>query len=134
MQLLRLRPAFADYAVTYACVRLAYADDVPGERFVTYTDATRWDRWRLLKMVLQVSWLLLRLRPDVIITTGAAPGYVAIRLGRLLGARTVWIDSIANVETLSLSGAKIGAHVDLWLTQWAHLGKPEGPLYKGAVI
>jgi hypothetical protein len=59
---------------------------------------------------------------------------VAIRLGRLIGARTVWIDSIANVETLSLSGAKIGRYVDLWLTQWPHLAKPEGPEFKGAVI
>jgi hypothetical protein len=134
VQMLRLRPAFDGCAVTYACVRPAYAEDVPGEVFVSYTDATRWDRWRLLKMLLQVAWLVLRVRPDVVISTGAAPGYVAIRLGRLIGARTVWIDSIANVETLSLSGAKIGRHVDLWLTQWPHLAKPEGPLFKGAVI
>jgi UDP-N-acetylglucosamine:LPS N-acetylglucosamine transferase len=85
-------------------------------------------------MLLQVSWLVLRLRPDVIISTGAAPGYAAIQLGRLIGARTVWIDSIANVEVLSLSGAQIGRHADLWLTQWPHLSKPEGPEFKGAVI
>jgi UDP-N-acetylglucosamine:LPS N-acetylglucosamine transferase len=134
VQMLRLRPAFEGCAVTYACVRPGYAEDVPGERFVLYSDATRWDRWRLLKMLLQVSWLVLRLRPDVIISTGAAPGYAAIQLGRLIGSRTVWIDSIANVETLSLSGAKIGRHADLWLTQWPHLSKPEGPVFKGSVI
>ena len=31
VQLLRLRPAFEGCDVTYACVRPAYADDVPGE-------------------------------------------------------------------------------------------------------
>lgn len=134
VQLLRLRPAFKGNAVTYACVRPAYAEDVPGEHFAVIADATRWDRWRLLKMLVQVAWLVLRLRPDVVISTGAGPGYVAIRLGRLIGARTVWIDSIANVEALSLSGAQIGRHVDLWLTQWAHLAKPEGPQFKGSVI
>lgn len=134
VQMLRLRPAFAGCAVTYACVRPAYAEDVQGERFVAYTDATRWDRWRLLKMLLQVTWLVLRLRPEVVISTGAAPGYVAIRLGKLIGARTVWIDSIANVEALSLSGTQIGKHVDLWLTQWPHLAKPAGPRFNGAVI
>ena len=101
---------------------------------MAYTDATRWDRWRLLKMLLQVTWLVLRLRPEVVISTGAAPGYVAIRLGKLIGARTVWIDSIANVEALSLSGTQIGKHVDLWLTQWPHLAKPAGPRFNGAVI
>jgi len=134
VQMLRLRPAFSGCDVTYACVRPAYADDVPGERFVAFSDATRWDRWRLLKMLVQVAWLVLRLRPDVIISTGAAPGYAAIRFGKLIGARTIWLDSIANVEHLSLSGGKIGRHADLWLTQWSHLAKPEGPHFKGAVL
>lgn len=134
VQMLRLRPAFDGARVTYACVREGYAEDVPGERFVTFTDATRWDRWRLLKMLIEVSWLVVRTRPDVVITTGAAPGYVALRVGKWLGARTVWIDSIANVETLSLSGQKAGRHVDLWLTQWAHLSRPEGPDHEGAVL
>lgn len=134
MQLLRIRPAFEGCDITYACVRPAYAEDVPSEQFYSFTDATRWDRWRLLKMLLQVTGLVLRVRPDVVITTGAAPGYVAIRLGRMIGARTVWIDSIANVEHLSLSGAKVGRYADLWLTQWPHLDKQEGPHFKGAVI
>jgi len=37
----------------------------------------------------------------VIVSTGAAPGYFAIVLGRLFGARTIWIDSMANIENLS---------------------------------
>lgn len=134
VQLLRLRAAFDGEDVTYACVRPSYSADVPGERFMSITDATRWDRWRLLKMLFQVAWLILTLRPDVVITTGAAPGYAAIRFGKWMKARTIWIDSIANVETMSLSGAKLAKHADLWLTQWPHLAKQEGPHYKGAVI
>ena len=134
VQLLRLRPAFEGSNVTYACVRKSYSEDVPGERFVAITDATRWDRWRLLKMLFQVAWLVFFLRPDVVITTGAAPGYAAIRFGKWMRARTIWIDSIANVETMSLSGAKLAKHADLWLTQWPHLASQEGPRYMGAVI
>jgi exopolysaccharide biosynthesis glucuronosyltransferase PssD len=73
-------------------------------------------------------------RPDVVISTGAAPGYIAIRLGKLLGAKTVWLDSIANVEHLSMSGALVGRYADLWLTQWPHLEKEDGPRFKGAVL
>jgi hypothetical protein len=40
---------------------------------------------------------------------------------KLAGARTVWIDSIANSEKLSLSGRLVRKHVDLCLTQWPHL-------------
>jgi hypothetical protein len=79
-------------------------------------------------------FVMLRVRPDAVITTGAAPGYFAIRLGRLFGARTVWIDSIANAEEMSLSGQKVRHHADLWLTQWEHLATPDGPQYLGSVL
>lgn len=134
VQLLRLRKAFEGCEVTYSSVRHGYAADVPGERFVRVPDATRWDRLRLLWMTVRVAWLVLSSRPDVIISTGAAPGYVAIRVGKMLGARTIWIDSIANVEEVSLSGQRIGKHADLWLTQWLHLAGSQGPYFKGSVL
>ena len=97
-------------------------------------DATRWNKLKLLRMALQITWILLRERPDVVVSTGAAPGYFALRLGKWLGARTIWIDSIANVERLSLSGQRIGPHADLWLTQWPHLARPDGPQFPGGVL
>jgi len=51
-----------------------------------------------------------------------------------MGARTVWLDSAANVERLSMSGEKIGPHADLWLTQWAHLARKGGPRHCGSVL
>jgi UDP-N-acetylglucosamine:LPS N-acetylglucosamine transferase len=138
VQLLRLQAAWAGHQAVYATVQSSYRDELPpGTRFHAFTDATRWDRWKLLKMVLQVAWILLRVRPDVVVTTGAAPGAVALRLGSWLGARTVWIDSIANVEAMSMSGQKVGGFADLWLTQWPHLAAPEGekgPRHQGAVL
>jgi hypothetical protein len=70
----------------------------------------------------------------MVISTGALPGYFSLRLAKLFGVKTIWIDSIANVEELSLSGQMIGKHADLWLTQWPHLAKPGGPLYRGTVL
>lgn len=135
VQLLRLLSAFEGCSITYATVSDAYVVDVPsGSRFAVVPDATRWDRWRFACMIVAVAWLVFRLRPAVIITTGAAPGYAAIRIGRLLGARTIWLDSIANVEEISMSGQQAGRYADLWLTQWPHLARPEGPHYRGQVL
>ena len=134
VQLLRLRPAFEGCKVSYVTVQSAYADEVPGARFHAVTDATRWSRWDLLKMMTQVAWVVVRERPDVVITTGAAPGVVALRVGKWLGAKTIWLDSIANVEAMSLSGMKVRPFADLWLTQWAHLALPNGPAFVGAVL
>ncbi|HVH03936.1 MAG TPA: hypothetical protein VM891_13525 [Amaricoccus sp.] len=71
----------------------------------------------------------------MVVTTGAAPGLVALALAkRLCGSRTVWIDSIANVEELSTSGTHARRVADVWLTQWEHLARPEGPHFWGAVL
>lgn len=134
VQLLRLRPAFECHCVTYVTVRDSYRKDVGDARFRVVNDATRWDKVGLVKMALRLIWILVLERPNVIVSTGAAPGYFAIRLGRLLGARTVWIDSIANVEDISMTGRIVGRHADLWLTQWPHLARAEGPRYEGAVL
>ena len=134
VQLLRLLPAFAHHDVVFVTVREAYRDDLPsGSHLVVVTDATRWDKLKLVRMSLEVAWTMLRFRPDVVISTGAAPGLVAIRLARLLRARTIWVDSIANCEELSGSGRRVKGAADLWLTQWEHLATPDGPTYAGSV-
>lgn len=83
---------------------------------------------------LQIAVLVLRLRPQAVISTGAAPGLVALLVGKLLGARTIWIDSVANANQLSLSGRLARGIADLWLTQWEHLARSDGPHFCGAVL
>jgi UDP-N-acetylglucosamine:LPS N-acetylglucosamine transferase len=134
VQLLRLRPAFEGCEVHYATVREGYRLETDGGSFHLIPDSNRWNKLALLRSALTIFLLVLRLRPDVVITTGAAPGYFGARFGKLLGARTIWVDSVANVEELSMSGAKAGSFVDLWLTQWPHLARDGGPQCFGNVL
>jgi UDP-N-acetylglucosamine:LPS N-acetylglucosamine transferase len=134
VQLLRLRPAFDDAEVVYVTVDDAYRCQVEPARFHRVPDATQWDRFKLVLLALRLLWVLALERPHLIISTGAAPGYLALRLGGLMGARTLWLDSIANVEELSRSGRMIGSHVDTLLTQWEHLAEPGGAQYRGSVL
>ena len=134
VQLLRLRPAFDGSEVVFATTKASYEADVEGAPFRVICDANRTQKFKLLCVFFSILTLLLKENPDVVISTGAAPGYFAVRLARLLGKRTIWVDSIANAEELSLSGQKAGRIVDLWLTQWPHLARPEGPHYKGSVL
>ena len=62
-------------------------------------------------------------RPDVIITTGALPLALVCLSAKLLGAKIVWIDSIANIEKLSMSGAMVRHFADMFITQWPELTK-----------
>ncbi|WP_448580094.1 hypothetical protein [Thermaurantiacus sp.] len=143
IQLLRLAPAFDGCTVHYATTasdfrshveRLAQSRGQPPPAYHVVTDANRWEKVRLIRQALEVLLLLLRVRPDVIVTTGASVGYFALRFGRMLGARTCWLDSIANAKELSLSGERAGPYAQLWLTQWPELAKVEGPRYEGQVL
>jgi UDP-N-acetylglucosamine:LPS N-acetylglucosamine transferase len=133
VQLLRLRPAFAHQDVVFVSTNAAYGKDVDG-MLLTVTDANMNEKLKLLVMFFEMFFHLVRIRPDVVITTGAAPGFAAIVLARLLGARTIWVDSIANSEELSSSGRQAGRFAHTWLTQWEHLAKPTGPQFWGAVL
>jgi len=53
---------------------------------------------------------------------------------KLLRMKTIWVDSIANADELSMSGQKAGGCADLWLTQWHHLAAEGGPSYLGSVL
>ncbi len=134
VELLRVKPAFADCEVAYVTVQRDYENDVPDRRFYVVKDATRWNKRALVLMAARVLVIMIRERPDVVITTGAAPGYFALRFGQWFGAKTIWLDSIANVEELSMSGRIAGKYADLWLTQWEHLAVAEGLEYAGAVL
>ncbi|SFJ56227.1 hypothetical protein [Celeribacter neptunius] len=139
-ELRRLRPSWEGARVSYVVTDVAYKADLdsdPAEtdyRFFTVRDANATHRIRLLQLALKMFLVVLRVRPDVVISTGAAPGYFAIRFGKMLGARTIWVDSIANAEEMSVSANLSRKHCDLWLSQWPHLAKETGAEYAGAVM
>lgn len=143
VQLCRLVPAWDGCTVTYVTTEPGFKAGVEAvaaargqsrPEYHVVLEANRWQKLRLVRSLLQMGLILLRTRPDVVVTTGAAPGYFALRLAALMGRRTIWIDSIANAEELSLAGQKAGRHSDLWLTQWENLAKQNGPEYKGSVL
>lgn len=92
-----------------------------GSEMQIVPDFSRWDAWRIFPSLWQTWRIVGRLKPRAIITTGAAPGLVAILVGRLRGVRTLWIDSIANAETLSGSGKMARRLAHRIFTQWPHL-------------
>ena len=143
IQLFRMRKSWSGCDVDYICTNDAWRETVSEdarsrlERMPNYhvvPEANRWQKLRMAWLFLSVAMIVLKRRPDVIISTGAAPGYFAIRVGRLIGAKTIWVDSIANAQELSLSGRHVREHADVWLTQWQHLAAADGPQYWGAVL
>jgi len=129
-----LREAFDGHEVTYVTSGEAYRSEVFTARFYSVHDANRWNKLGMLSLALRMFWIVRRVRPDIAVSTGAAPGYSGLLFSKLWGARTIWIDSIANVERLSMSGKHVARFADLWLTQWPHLARKRGPKYMGGVL
>jgi len=90
---------------------------------------------RVIRVLFRCLYIVLKERPDVIISTGAAAGCLMCLLGRLLGVRIVWLDSITNVKRVSLSGRLVRPFADLFLVQWPELAqKYRGAEYVGTIV
>ena len=125
VQLLRLRPAWEGHNVTYATVHATSAVDVAPAPLLTIRDVSRADLWRLPLTFIDALWILIKVRPQVIITTGALPPLVVLALARVVRIPTLWVDSIANAESLSGSGRHAGKFARQTVTQWPHLADAE---------
>lgn len=134
VQMRRLAPAFDGMTVHYVTTEAGVADEVAPAGLSVVPDANLDDKLGLVRLAMSMFWVVLRQRPDIVLSTGAAPGFFALMFGKLLGAKTIWVDSLANAEQMSVSGAKARWFADLWLTQWPELATPSGPQYRGAVI
>ena len=77
--------------------------------------------WLLIKALCRCAEILLREKPDVVISTGAAVGCIQCFLAKLTGAKIVRVDSITNIEKMSLSGRMVRNIADLFFVQWPEL-------------
>ena len=133
VQLLRLLPAFKEHEITFVSTNEVFSNMVSPYTFYTVADSNRKSTMSILRSVVAVMRIVFKVRPDIIITTGAAPGLMFICVGKLMGAKTIWVDSIANVEKISMSGQIASKMADRTYTQWPELSN-EKIIYSGNVI
>ncbi|CAG5068549.1 hypothetical protein DYBT9623_01280 [Dyadobacter sp. CECT 9623] len=133
IQLLRLKPAFEGHELIFVSTKKSFKDTVDGYEFHSIPDASRWNKMKLLYSLMCVLKIVFLSRPNIIITTGAAPGLMGIIAGKVIGAKTVWIDSIANVENISMSGRIATSIADRSYTQWPDLSNSK-VTFNGSVL
>jgi UDP-N-acetylglucosamine:LPS N-acetylglucosamine transferase len=133
-QLNRLSAVWEDQDVIFITNDSSLKSHVGNAKFETVIDANMEQKFKLILLAVQTFFKVMKHRPDVIISTGAAPGFFALIWGKVIGAKTVWVDSVANAEELSLAGKKVSKIADVWLTQWPEVASEDGPLYKGRVF
>jgi len=134
--LLKLADSWVGYEAVYVSTVAIIRDDLSrlGKVYIV-GECNREHPLRVMLVLMRCISVVLRERPDVVISTGAAAGCMMCFLGKLLGAKVIWVDSITNVERISLSGRLVRPIANLFLVQWPELAaRYRGAEYMGEVI
>jgi UDP-N-acetylglucosamine:LPS N-acetylglucosamine transferase len=135
-QLLKLSESWRDYDVVWITTSTLVKEKLRKYgKVYAVGECNREHIFLVLKVLLRCVKIILRERPDVVISTGAAVGCIMCFLGKLMRADIVWLDSITNVERISLSGRMVRCIADLFLVQWPQLTEQyKNVEYAGQVI
>lgn len=135
IELCRMQRAFAGHDCQYVSTSYGLVAPDGGRDVLVIADSSRDTALTSLRTALEVWRIVRRFRPDLVISTGAAPGAIALYAAKLCRAKTLWIDSIANGDEMSLSGQLVAPVADLRLTQSEELAKRSGNIgYFGRVM
>ncbi|MCS6843381.1 MAG: UDP-N-acetylglucosamine transferase subunit ALG14 [Caldilineales bacterium] len=74
-----------------------------------------------LRSLFEVWPLLRRIRPDVVLANGPSVAVPVVLLGKLAGARVIWLETASRVYSLSASARIVYPLADLFIVQWPQL-------------
>lgn len=91
---------------------------------------------RFLFSVPKIMKILVKEKPDLIISTGAEIAIPVFYIAKLLRIKTVFIESWSRVNEPSLTGKIVYPVSDLFLVQWRQLLRKYGKKakYEGAIV
>ena len=129
-----LKPAYEHFDHFYVLNDHALLPtDMSGRtRFITHAERD----WRVLRNLWEAFAIILRERPDVILSTGAGPVVPFALVGRLcFGTRVVFVETITRVDRPSLTGRIMYHLAHDFFYQWKALQGffPKGR-YGGALL
>lgn len=132
-EMLQLLEAFEDHTTFFITFREENSKNLKNAYFIE--DPKR-NPFKAILNTLQTIHILLKERPDIIVTTGAGGSIAACFFGKLLGTKIIYIEGFARVNTKSLTGRILYPIADLFLVQWEPLLRLYGKnaQYRGSVF
>lgn len=84
--------------------------------------------------ILKAFWIILKEKPDVIISTGSGATYPLCKLVKLTGGKVIFIESFAKIKSPTVTGQKVYKFADEFYIQWPEMKKfyPNAK-YKGGI-
>lgn len=133
---LQILDAFEGHEIffcTYWSARDKYLQSIASAYF---TDNIGYSVGKMIKAFFWAWKILQKEQPDIILSTGAEIAVPFFYVGKLMGIKTIFIESWCRVETRSLTGKLVYPVADAYWVQWPEQLEICGPKaeYKGAVI
>lgn len=125
-QLKQLRGLSDDYEVYYITNKSISNKDL---KYINYYIKAPHGKSRLSTMVgyfintVQAVFILIRIRPKIIISTGAGIAVPIICIGKIFGIKVIFIESFARMKTPSKTGKFIYKIADTFIIQHRQLTK-----------
>jgi beta-1,4-N-acetylglucosaminyltransferase len=136
LQLVLLAESWRDMSRVWVTLEREDARSLLGDEGVFYAYGPTTRNVRNLIRNLGLAWMLVRrLRPRAVVTTGAAVAVPFAWVGRLFGARVVYVESLTRVGSPSLSCRLIAPVASRVYVQWPELrGALPRARYVGSVL
>ena len=77
--------------------------------------------FKLIANCFKSLYFYLKVRPDYIITTGAHSAGPMCLLGKIFGSNIIYIETLANKDTKTITGKMLYPFSDLFVVQWEEM-------------
>lgn len=135
LQLLSLEGAWGDLPRTWVTLSAPDSEYLLRDERKVFARGPTNRSLRALLANLWLAWRVLRReRPDVVLSTGAALAVPFFLVGKLLGVRLVYVESLTRTEELSLSGKLVRPLADAFFVQWPEAAGRRGVRYAGRLL
>ncbi len=90
---------------------------------------------RTLCTVIESLWVLARVRPTAVLSTGPAIAVPVSIIGKFFGAHVIFVETGSRIQSLSLTGRIMYRWADLFFVQWPQLeAKLPKAIYAGRLV
>lgn len=133
-QMLRLLEAFEGYEFFFITYKGVTAEKLAFREYLLENIGK--NLWRLILSFLSVFRIILREKPDLVLSTGSEIAIPVIYISWALRIPTIYVESWSRIRYASRTGRIVYPVVDVFLVQWKSLLRKYGSkaIYAGAVI
>ncbi len=122
LEMVNLKPAWEQHERLWITFPLEDAKTLLQEERVVWAHHPTNRNLKNLIKNLFLAWKVLRKeRPDVVISTGAGVAVPFLWIGKLLGMKTVYLECITRIHSVSMAGKMILPVVDKFYGQWEEI-------------